>query len=77
MIYCIFTTEFYTIVIYVDTITKIITIISYLQKNFCLMLRALYRIFQIAVTGGGWQSPTKRGEPKIFLGGYFYQLVRT
>ena len=36
-----------------DAITNITTIISNLQTNFCFMPRALYRVFQIAVTGGG------------------------
>ena len=48
-----FTTAFYTIFIFVDAITNITTIISNLQINFCFMPRALYRVFQIVIRGGG------------------------
>ena len=51
MISCIFTTGFYAIAIFVDAITKITTIISNLQTDFCFMPRTLYRVFQIAVRG--------------------------
>ena len=53
MISCIFTTAFYAIVISSDAITNITSIISNLQTNFGSMPRALYRVFQIAVRGGG------------------------
>ena len=39
MISCIFTTDFYAIVVFVDDITNI-TIIINLQTNFCFMPRA-------------------------------------
>ena len=65
MISCIFTTAFYAIVIFVDAITNITTIISNLQTNFWFMLRALHRVFQIAV----------RREIRNFAEGEFFLLV--
>ena len=53
MISCILITAFYAIVIFVDATTNITTIISNLQTNFGFMVRALYRVFQIAVRRGG------------------------
>ena len=63
MISCIFTTAFYTIVIFADAITNITTIISNLQTNFCFIPRAQYRVFQIVISVGG--------ESKILLGEIF------
>ena len=56
MIFCLFTTAFYATVIFVDAITNITTVISNLQTNFGFMPRALYRVFQIAVRGGGYSG---------------------
>ena len=69
MISCIFTTSFYDIVIFVDSITNTTTIIGNLQTNSCLMPRALNKVSQIVKRGGGKSPPVRWGESEILVGG--------
>ena len=83
MISCIFTTVFHAIFISVDAITNITTIISNPQTNFCIMPRALYRVFQIVIRGGVNPPPVAGGIGNFAGGrgdgswGFFYRVVRT
>ena len=69
MIFCIFTTSFYDIVIFVDSITNTTTIIGNLQTNSCFMPRALNKVSQIVKRGGGKSPPVRWGESEILVGG--------